>query len=105
MADEGFSWDEPSEDTTVATTQVFILKIFHFMTFLWWLIDVVSFIYSKAAPAAPAAPAAVAAKPPSAAAPVAASQESASLPEAEVPPPDEDKNYRRPLQLYKHWVR
>lgn len=27
----------------------------------------------------------------------------APLPEAEVPPPEDD--YRRPVQLYRHWVR
>lgn len=30
--------------------------------------------------------------------------EDAALPEAEVPPPEDD-NYRRPVQLYRHWVR
>lgn len=48
--------------------------------------------------ASPVAP--VAASPAAGEIPVAGA---AALPEAEVPPPEED--YRRPVQLYKHWVR
>ena len=32
------------------------------------------------------------------------SEDTQPLPEAEVPPQEDDK-YRRPLQLYRHWVR
>lgn len=34
----------------------------------------------------------------------AAAAEAAALPEADVPPPEDD-GHRRPITLYRHWVR
>lgn len=85
-----------AESTAVATTDVnsldtkmvlFRLNLNFLLLFFFCIFDATQAAATAAAPAA-----------------AAAAGDDQPLPEAEVPPQEDDK-YRRPVTLYKHWVR